>query len=324
MSEEKTAFEYVIDRYPSHIEMDKKEEEHLQDEVRSLLKEDVKALVAVRNLLKSDATFSNSTGELYGYLKDRKVCLSCKGKYSLCPKKNKGYYLDIYYDPDRDEIRTKSMDCSYLKELEKVYADIVYSNVSRESMFHQLDSFLSYIRRKDSTTMADSTRLLLQTSKDIKAFGDEAPMKGMILKSINQEDLDIDLMKAMCFMYAKSAIRTCFVDVSLLIRKISDKSYQAKEDLMIAYERMSDIPALFLTGFEKIGYLSDEWKKKIYHDLMKKRAMKGKITILSTKSMQSLPSYLTYRLRGLDFLGDTIEIWNSLFKIVKISDFDMR
>lgn len=324
MKEEKTAFEYVEDRYPAHIEMDKKEEELLQDEVRSLLKDDVKALCAVRNLLRTPQTFSNSSGNLYEYLKDREICLSCKGKYSLCPKKNKGYFLDVYYDQDRDEIRTKSVDCSYLRELEKVYGHIVYSNVSREGMFRQLDSFLSFIRNRDSSSMKDSTLLLLSASKSIRSHNEDAAAEGFILKSVNDEKLDINLMKAICFMYAKSGIESAFVDLSMFISLINDRSYLAKENLSNAYMRMESLPALFLIGFEKINFLSDEWKKKIFHDLMKKRAQKGKVTYVSAKSLQSISAYLSYRLRGTDFLEDTIDIWASLFRILKISDFDMR
>jgi hypothetical protein len=266
--------------------------DHLENSVDQSLSDDVKAGIAIRPLLRTAKTKRNSLSDLYRYLADRKVCASCDGQLSHCPKKDgPGYRLAPYYDPTLDAIRTEREHCPLLEEKRKALAQIRPADCGSENIFLAAVDVIRYVSQ-NGDKMKDTVAAVQKTLNDLAAFTVGKPVLGQAFFAPNGDILAKKLLRFYAYMAAKLNHRVAYIDAADLFSALKDKDYEvveeAKRDLAIA----KTVPALALEGLDHLPrYANDLFPTELVA-LLEARAEPKKITYLALSTTQELTTLL--------------------------------
>ena len=308
------------------VSLSEKEKDNLEEEVRRLMKKDLRGQVEVHKGLKTEATFQRSLGDIYHYLKDREICENCPKHLPSCPLPVKGFPYAISYEQESDTLKSYRAPCIYQQEKENSLNRIYPCDVPKESLYQNLDSFLKLLKKGENLAkIKDIATLLVDGKKKADLLKDaKKPLLGYSLYSLHSETLSNDLLKALCFLYARKGYKTSYIVISKWLASFSDKDLRVREEAKYDLQRISSLPVLFLEGFDLYPrYLSPQFNKENLLPLLKARSQGGKVTYLSLSTPLDLNDLLRSLLRGTGEEGKA-EQYASFFPVYPIKDYDLR
>ncbi len=325
MSEDINAIDVLGKNYPTKISLDEKDSDMLTDEVNRLVKEDLKAMLEIRKLLKTDETYSNSIGNLYFYLMDKKVCDTCCGKLSSCEKKNIGYQYRLTYDSERDEIKPVWMECSLMKNALSILGRIHPTTIPVFDSFICFNQFLSaYSDVNNRKKMIDVSNLIFSdTVKKIHDFDKNAHQTGYAIYALNSETLAKRVMKAICFMFAKSGFHVGYMNLNQMFENLQSRDYSLKEDAIPQFNQVCSVPVLFVEDILDLPFMNNAFLTEYFLPLLKARSEVGKLTYCNLSSNVSLENSISNRFRQTDHYKEAKELVKSIFMTRNIKDFDI-
>jgi hypothetical protein len=325
MSDE-NAFDLLIKQFPGNVEMSPRDTEILEDEVRKLLKEDIRSLDAIRRLCKSSETFTNSCGNLYTYLMDQKICNVCDGKLFHCPKKTQGYQKILQYDNIRDEIKCSVGECTYLHSLLSILDRIYPSSIATMDTYRCFISIhQQYSKLQNRQGMCDTGRLIFKDTLNlVHSLNDGKYHAGYCIHSINSENLSKKILKAICFIFAKSGYSCSYVDLNNTLRCFYDKDWRTQESAEQTMRWINDVPVLFLEDIQNIPYLSNDILMKYLYPLIRRRHEKNKLTFASINSSLGIEKVIGSKFRSTDVYQEVRELLPDIMETYNIKDFDLE
>jgi hypothetical protein len=297
----------------------------LLDDVRSMLKNDVKSLAEVRKFIRTPQTFENSAGNIYFYLKDKEICSQCSGKLSLCPKKNFGYELKLVYDKERDEIKTALKECPYMKNALAILNHISPNSIPIFQPFLIFNKILNnYADPANRASMKDVSNLIFNdTLEKIHSYDANKTHLGYAIYSINSVNLSKNVMKAMAFMYAKSDFHVAYMDAKSIFENLQSRDFSVKEQTEAIYEKYCYSPILFIEDIFDLPYMSGPFASEYLYPFLKARNEKGKITYCNLTANSSLVNFLSLKFRQTDLYDEVKELVKKIFVTKNIKDFDL-
>ncbi len=301
----------------------KKDLDLLEENIRKMMKEDVRSLNEIRNLLVSTETFSNSLGTIYQYLCDKKTCQNCPGRLSSCPKKSKGYQQVLFYDKDRDEIKTSQRECTYLKNILSILDRISPSDVPTFEMYQSFTSLSQLINNPETRKayMDTATVLFKETISLIHDADKKKPAKGIGYRFINSEAIQMQLLKAICFMWAKSGYDVAFVDLKDLFYGLQSNDSSFVVPARQNHGKISSCKVLFLFNLSNLNYLKPEAAVKFLYPILKSRSEKGKVTYFSLEAGMKIPEFFRSRFYNTSLSDEVYRLMDDLFEARIIKDF---
>lgn len=329
MSKEKdiSVFATISQSMPGNFEIDDNDRNHLEDDVRKMLKDNVRALSMIQPLIKkgTSETFRNSSGSLYEFLVDNEICIHCPSKLSKCPKKRVGYLLHPVYDKDRDEIKNELRECQYQQEKEKALSLIEPCYNSKEAIYKAMDKTLSFLREPgNSSKMMDTTKLITEVAKTALSFDKEKKYKGYHIRSINSQTLDRDVMMAITYIYTKGNIRVGYINCYKFFAGLVDKDWIVQDEAKRVYQKMIHVPVLMLENLNNIPQVNDEILMTYLYGLLQERVKAGKITYCTTSTSIGAKNLIYSKLRNLACGNEASKLADMIFEERAIKDFDVR
>jgi hypothetical protein len=330
MSKEKelTAFEELAKSMPENFELNDSDREHLEDEVRQLMKENIRAKITIQPLIEKQGTpntFRNSSGSLYEYLVDNQICINCPGRLSQCPKKRTGYQLYPVYDKDRDEIKTELRECQLQHEKEVAISLIDPCYTSREAVYRKQDHLLATLRRDDNAKkMHDTAEVVIHALKLSQNFDKEKMYKGYHLRSINSQTLDRDVMMAITYIYTKAGLKVGYVNCFNFFAALVDKDWLVQDEAKRVYQKMCKVPVLMLENLNTLPNVNDEILITYLFGLLTERRKAGKITYCTTSTSVKVATLIYAKLKNLSCVKEAQDLAEAIFEEKDIKDFDLR
>lgn len=318
--------------FTQKVELKEEDRKNLEEKVSLLFKDDLRAEIEVSRYSEDPSTFfaspcyRNSLGDIYYYLMDRKTCRECPKHLLDCPLPVKGYPTALLYQKEDDSLKGVRAPCALEKE-KNAALDLVYPcDVAKSSLFYSLESFYQLLSRKENLTKIQGiVRALVNAKKNAdKLKESEEPLTGSCFYSLHSQTMASDLLKAICFLYARKGIKSSYISTLKWIQAFSDRDLRTQEEAQFDLERISSIPALFLENFDQYPrYLSADFNKNVLVPLLEARNRKGKVTYLSSSVSLEPEKLLSPLLKGSGKEGKREE-YASLFPLNVLVDFDLR
>lgn len=295
----------------------------LEENIRKMMREDVRSLNEIRNLLLTPETFSNSLGTIYQYLSDQKTCQNCPGRLSSCTKKSKGYQQVLYYDKDRDEVKTKQKECPYLSNILSILDRISPTDVPTFEMYQSFTSLSQLINNPDSRKayMDTASVLFKETIALIHDAKKKKEAKGLGYRCINSDGIQMPLLKAICFMWAKSGYDVAFVDLKNLFYGLQSNDSSFVSPARRSHEKICSCKVLFLINLNNLNYLKSDTAVKYLYPILKSRTEKGKVTYFALDSGMKLPEFFRSRFYNTSLSDEAYRLTEDLFEARIIKDF---
>ncbi len=307
------------------VEIDSKNLESLEENIRDFLKDDIYAFSKVKSYLKTENTLSHSLGDLYSYQQDRKLCLSCGKKLLSCPKKDKkGYQLEPYYVKEDDRIRFQYVACPYLVDMNHVLERISPCDCGTTTLVEDANSLLECLFKGDNIKKQQGlASVFLSVMNDINKK--EKMKSGLAFSTVNAtEKLSSSLLRLIAYLYARNGYRVSYIKTDAYFKQLfsnnPELSYVASKEIILL--KKADV--VLFENFDEIPYLDDERVKKFLLPLFEERTKDGKLNFASLAKPKPLSS-ITYRNTHLTFTKEDLKIGiDSLFRLVVIQDLDLR
>ncbi len=295
----------------------------LEEKIRKMMNEDVRSLNEIRNLLATPDTFHNSLGTIYQYLCDKKTCQTCSGRLSSCTKKSKGYQQVLFYDKDRDEIKTSQKECAYLTNILSILDRISPSDAPTFEMY-QAFTFLSQLINNPESRKAymDTASVLFKdTIRLIHDADKKKDAKGIGYRCINSEAIQMPLLKAIAFMWAKSGYDVGFVDLKDLFYGLQSNDSSFIIPARRNHEKICSCKVLVLFNLSNLNYLKPEVAVKYLYPILKSRCEKGKMTYFALEPGMKIPEFFRSRFYNTSVSEEVYHSMDNLFEARIIKDF---
>ncbi len=295
----------------------------LEENIRKMMREDVRSLNEIRNLLRTPETFSNSLGTIYQYLCDQKTCQMCPGRLSSCMKKSKGYQQVLYYDKDRDEIKTMQKECPYLRNILSILDRISSLDIPTFEMYQSFTTLSQLINDPNSRKayMDTASVLFKETISLIHDAEKKKEAKGIGYRFINSESIQMPLLKAICFMWAKSGYDVAFVDLKDVFYGLQSNDSSFVLPARRNHEKICSCKVLFLFNLSNLNYLKPDVAVKYLYPILKSRSEKGKVTYFALDSGMKLPEFFRSRFYNTSLYDEVYRLVEDLFEARTIKDF---
>ncbi len=282
---------------------------------------DVKGLSKIRKLCQTDKTKENSLGDIYLYLEDRKICLECQGKLSLCPKKRPGYVLTPVYDKSLDQIRTEVLPCVYQKEIDKALSNIRPADIKRGIIYNNCQLLLDTLKKGDNLLkMKDTAKALMMTKDAINSFSKDKSNKGIVFFSKQSPEISNRLLCLTAFTGGKKGLKTSYIKADDLFLSLLDRDYYLKEKALADYDTAKNSQCLILENIEKLPRFDFSVFDDYLLPLLKSRLEKGRITFFSLETPHTLSSTVGSYFSKSANKNEAMEISEKLAAEIKIKD----
>lgn len=306
------------------FEVSKESEFSLKESVTKLYDEDVRSQLEIKKLLKTPNTFDNSLGELYEYLTDKKICITCPNSFFNCPKEYHGLTKSLYYDKERDEIRTKLDKCPKKREIETILDNIKICDCNKEDTYYNFTTIFEKLKNDSEGLLKDTKSFFFKNIFDeVKTLKNNTYHKGYCICTPNKPTYSNDILKAIAFMFAKVGYTVGFMDAYDLYQGISDFNKNCSQFSIRQFNTFVSLDVLCIKDIDSIKYKSEK-VCEFYRSLLNCRNKRNLITFATRCGEYPLKSFIKYKFQGDIETNEIQEKVDNIFKEKNIREEDYR
>lgn len=302
-------------------EIDQKGKDNLIEYINNELNSNLKLKIEVQNLLKTENTFDNSLGNLYDYLKDKKICSSCNKKINSCNKKQHGYYKKLVYDKRRDEIVTSVEACDVLIKLQKKLHNIYPCYRNYMEIYNTLNELLKVAIQNNNVVMKDTASCIFK----VKGMIDKKDITtGFSLFSPSSNKLSEDLLSSLIYLFANADIKSSYLltkeffdDVLSFDGSISNQVYN-----LIPY--LQKVPVLAFADFTNIPSYQGEKIIDVLYQILEGRKENNLPVFCSLSSSYKPSAIINYKFKTVSKSKKVSLLLDDMCPILNVKDFDLR
>lgn len=326
MNEKNNTLPYSTrDRKLPEIELSNQDEESLKQEVHSRREKDIRGSLQIKKYLKTEAELTPYLGEVYCYLQSRSICENyCPKKVLSCPKEKKGEAVSLSFNPTTKKVTLVRTPCP-LREKEREDFDRISPCYlpSKSRTLSALQSFRS--DREKLSKRQDSALAIASFRKKIGLLrSQESVRKGLIFSSQISVKVPNDLLRALCFIGAKSGFSCSYLNRKDFTESICSFNGYEVEYREWDLNKAVNSDLLFLEGFDQIpGYVDKKTISKVFLSLFAGRDKAHKLTYRSVENGSAF-SKVSSLLKGNINLEAIKTHRKNILASYEIKDIDIR
>ena len=257
-----------------------KQIEKLDQEIEQEISSNQKLHDYIYSLTTSEDVIKKSYPAIRRYLLSISKCEGCK-KLSSCPYIDKGIIKELKYEYYLDELEDHFCKCNKAKEVDKVLANIIYSDIDINLAYILYTKVYSLLKTNTDSKLAKSfTNVGKQVISGISKYSNNLLNTGFYIVSDNSNGVNLAI--ASVFYAAKNLkIKCSIIDAKTIFTDLASLNPQIKNEAKECLDNalQADLICIINLGFE---YKNQAVTDSIILPLFLELKRKGKITIISS------------------------------------------